>query len=210
MRLIIKKKPTVAPVDGGLCIPGPRGEPGVEQDVKNTYKLLGNVGTIMTVDPGLGGTGYAIWERTDFDKCVPPVESGSLAPSDFPYCKDKPWWVAAFAIATTLRNRCQRFAVAAVYLEQPAFMEGGKGLAAARDGDLVKLTSLYGIIAGHCCDSGSRLFVPVPISEWKGNMPKDVCHPRIFKKLPGWKPGTSTTHEVDAVGIGLYVKGFFS
>ena len=94
-----------------------------------------------------------------------------------------------------------------VYAELPQFMEAGKGLAAARDGDLVKLTTVFGAVMGKLCNNQSSIFCPVPIMEWKGNMPKDILEPRIRAKLPKWRPKTDKSHEMDAVGIGLFVKG---
>lgn len=95
-----------------------------------------------------------------------------------------------------------------VYVEQPAFMEtAGKGLSAARDGDLVTLSALFGMIAGRLTDGRANLFCPVIISTWKGSMSKDITATRVKNKLPSWKPATGTSHEIDAVGIGLHCKG---
>lgn len=160
----------------------------------------------MSIDPGFTGTGYAIWKRETFDKLEPPIASGSIVVRT-----DKLWWIDASHAADTLISLCQRYCVYNVYAELPKFMEtAGAGLSAARDGDLVKLTTLFGIIAGRLCDNRVRIFTPVPVQEWKGNMPKDICNQRILGRFNGtWKPVTKTTHEVDAVGIGLYVKGLF-
>jgi len=88
-------------------------------------------------------------------------------------------------------------------------MEGGKGLAAARDGDLVTLAHLVGCIHGKLVPFATCTFAPVLINDWKGSLPKDICESRIKSLLPKWKPTTTTTHEIDAVGIGLYCKGLF-
>ncbi len=88
-------------------------------------------------------------------------------------------------------------------------MEGGKGMVTARSGSLVKLISLYGAILGASSGPGSFQFVPVHIADWKGQCPKDIIKHRVLKRLSplGWQPTTGTTHEMDAVGIGLYIKG---
>lgn len=196
MKLVLKKKPSPT---GSSC---PRPEPGL-------YKLWGTVGTVLTVDPGLGGTGWAVWSRENFDDLVRPVSSGSIEASHHrasgnPY----QWYERASIIADELLGIKQRWNSAIVYVEQPAFMESaGKGLSAARDGDLVTLSALFGIIAGRLTDARSSLFCPVLIHAWKGSMDKDITKIRVLEKLPGWKPATGTTHEIDAVGIGLHVKG---
>lgn len=169
----------------------------------NTYRPWASSGSILTIDPGLGGTGWALWELEKFSLLVPPLDSGAITIAR----GDRPWWWHCIEVAQHVQCIMQQSGASTVYVEQPQFMEGGKGLAAARDGDLVKLTSIFGAIMG-ICNNQNRAFCPVPIPEWKGNMPKEVFEPRIRSKLPRWSPKTKTTHEMDAVGIGLFVKGY--
>ena len=207
MRLLKIKAKKKIESDDGLVIPGSRKELERSDCLPdgydgNTYRLFGTLGTFLTVDPGLGGTGWAVWSRETFKACCPPLDSGAIVLAR----RSRPWWWHCIEIAERVRCIMQQSSAAIVYVEQPQFMEAGKGLAAARDGDLVKLTSIFGAIMG-VCNNQSRLFCPVPIPEWKGNMPKDVFEPRIRSRIPKWKPKTGTTHEMDAVGIGLFVKG---
>ncbi len=184
------------------------------------WKPIG-AGTRMSIDPGLGGTGYAVWSVTKFDELVPPIDSGAIMPTS---CwKDWDWIRRMDAMSDLLSLKCQEHRVEEAWMELPAFMEGGSGvgMAAARKGDLVKLVALFGSIAGRCFQTTRSPYCfnaltaklnPVGVAEWKGQLPKDVCNERVLKrmkKFPGWKPTTKTTHELDAVGIGLWAKGFF-
>ncbi len=166
----------------------------------------------MSIDPGLGGTGYAVWDPADWDRKVPPIDSGCVSATD------GDWIKRMDVISDLLSLVCQQHRVDEAWMELPAFMEGGVGMTAARKGDLVKLVATFGSIAGrcfqgtrspYCFNAWTATLHPVEVHEWKGNLPKDLCQRRILKRLPGWTPKTGTTHEVDAVGIGLYCKGFF-
>ena len=62
--------------------------------------------------------------------------------------------------------------------------------------------------------SGCNL-IPIPVIDWKGNMEDKMCGERIKRKLLKNYPDhklqlkTQATHELDAIGIGMYVKGEF-
>jgi hypothetical protein len=95
-----------------------------------------------------------------------------------------------------------------VYCELPCFFESAGGLMVASQNDLVKLAFLVGIYGGVCATRGVP-FTPVPVAEWKGQLPKAVVNRRIVKIL-----GEGACREFrqdiwDSVGIGLYAKGWF-
>ena len=92
------------------------------------------------------------------------------------------------------------------HYEEPQFFEGGRGIVTARGGSLVKLCLLAGMIAGRLSVTMHTVRL-VPVRDWKGSCPKDVMEPRILRKLKGWNPVTGTTHELDAVGLGMYIRG---
>lgn len=163
----------------------------------------GGIGRIMAIDPGLGGTGYAMWNRFDKAKLYPPLESGSIAAR-----KDGDQWSRIDGVCIALRMLAQQHLVHEVVIEQPQFFEGGKGIVAARDGDLVILSIMVGAIMGRLCD-GSTIGHLVPVNVWKGQLKKEECERRIRARLQGWSPKTTTSHEIDAVGIGLWAKGHF-
>ncbi len=166
----------------------------------------------FTIDPGLTGTGWALWSGKTFDKVVPPIASGGMTPSwKNPEGDELPWQycVAQFAhrIVFDLRKRFNKREVGLFYIEEPAFMEGGKGMVTARSGGLLKLMSLYGAILGAASGPGCFQVVPVRVAEWKGQTPKDIIARRVMKRLPNLQLTTKASHEMDAVGIGLYLKG---
>lgn len=183
--------------------PGPKSETGYDGN-GNSYQCVGNISKFASLDIGLDGTGYAVWDRSTFLELQPPLYSGVI--TDVGVSPGAPWWVRAETIRQTLFNELQRHGAICVYAEQPQFMEGGKGITSARKGDLIKLTTVFGM-----CATCAQLFVPVPVSEWKGQLSKKITDERIMKKLGkfGWKPTTKTSHEMDAVGVGLFVKGYF-
>ena len=176
-----------------------------------TILTPGGLGNFISIDPGLGGTGYAIWSRERATKLENPIESGSIqAPVDGRLEVRMAW------LCVAIRHICSQHSVLELVIEQPQFMEGGKGLVAARDGDLVTLSILVGALCGSLwrCENGRDIAASygthlVPVNVWKGNMSKDLTDTRVRSKLPKWKNQSDTTHESDAVGLGLYAKGMF-
>lgn len=158
----------------------------------------------VSLDPGQR-TGVAVWSEEARARRVPPI-SAAL------------WTGGLGSVATTWEQRCQALSgrlenylrgtnVSRVYCEMPAFFEGEKGHAAAAKGDVVKLAFLVGVYAGIC--HGQRVgFSVVPVRDWKGQLPKTVVIERIKRKL-GKGCGLYHGDQWDAVGIGLYVKGYF-
>lgn len=97
----------------------------------------------------------------------------------------------------------------AYFIEQPQYMPGGVGITAAERGDLIKLAMLAGGICSRISyNHASTPWFPVPVSEWKGQLAKDICADRASRKLNMSFKG-KTTHEADAIALGLYCKGFF-
>lgn len=76
----------------------------------------------------------------------------------------------------------------------------------ARRGDLVKLTYLVGKFSSFL-PTEPEDFILVRVVDWKGQLPKSVVARRVFKILPGLSSQKISDHAVDAIGIGLYLKG---
>ena len=95
------------------------------------------------------------------------------------------------------------------YIEYPMIMQSPGGTASSRRGDLVKLAIAAGQLARTF--SGPPLTEPVrwvEIGMWKGQMSKHATLMRVQRKMgENYRPFRS--HEIDAVGIGLYVLGRF-
>lgn len=201
MRIIVKKKPVLEPEPLRLIIR--RQEP--KQRV-----LTGR--TFASIDPGVDGTGWGLF----FPSRLAPVASGSVSVGKAGAWGQRATQTARDVHAAILdawcnvRHPTQDHCVSQVFIEEPQFMEGGRGIVAARSGDLVKLCLLAGMIGGEFSSASNELMVHfIEVREWKGSMPKDVTAARVMSKLKEerWRPTTDTTHEMDAVGLGLFVKG---
>jgi Holliday junction resolvasome RuvABC endonuclease subunit len=153
---------------------------------------------ILSIDPGLSGTGWAEWwdgklTRVGVVPATKTPESGLLADQ----CEQ---------VADRLKRMLDKpLFMDEVYIEMPQMMTNVKGIA-AQAGAVYKLAFLVGYLA--------REFLPgtvhtVTVAEWKGQLPKDVVQRRIERDL-----GKRTceklnikSHAWDAVGIGLWAVG---
>lgn len=158
----------------------------------------------LTIDPGTIATGVAKWRADMWENPVPPFDVELVRTPKAVLQRD---WLDKVAWQ---RDRFQALVgddnVIEVFVELPMKFEGVKGDMVSAKGDLVKLTFLVGAFYGVCQDLGIP-FEPVPVIEWKGQLPKPVVEKRIRDAL-GVKRCTSFTADVwDAVGIGLYKKG---
>ncbi len=157
-------------------------------------------GPFLSIDPGLSGTGWAEWsgpgKLTAAGVIYPNSETSDI------------WSEKAENITDRLLMATKRFGkrtVHNVYIEMPQQMTNIRGLA-AQGGAVYKLAFLVGYIARAYYPASVH---PVLVSEWKGQLPKNVVEHRIIKKL-----GTDLcaklnirTHAWDAVGIGLWAGG---
>jgi hypothetical protein len=187
---------------------------------------------ILCVDPGLsmgsGGTGWAVFN----DDSLIPERTGVIRSGK------GTWQQRAENICITMEHMlnyseiCDVRMLAAAYIELPTFFQNEKGLTCATgkdgdDSDLVKLSYLVGRIAG------MFYMWQVPVTTvringaggWKGTgMGKMVVAHRIADrlglkaegrqddpKLVRVKGGEAviSSHAIDAVGIGLHIKGVF-
>jgi hypothetical protein len=97
-----------------------------------------------------------------------------------------------------------------VTCEFPEYQTGASRSMGWMRGDLQKLTYLVGVLSRMSHDQGA-VFEPVPVSQWKGQLPKDIVIDRIQQAL-GTRACTKlgiTTHAWDATGIGLWRLGVF-
>jgi len=158
--------------------------------------------SVLAIDPGINGTGYALWEKQPKGKTLRPVPSevGVLRKRFDSYVTTANW------IADQLEGYGTANLI--VTCEFPEFQTSASRSMGWMRGDLQKLTYLVGVL-GRTFRGGS--FEPVPVSQWKGQLPKDVVTRRIVQEL-----GTADcerlgikTHAWDAVGIGLWRLGVF-
>jgi Holliday junction resolvasome RuvABC endonuclease subunit len=173
---------------------------------------------ILCIDPGLGGTGWSHWAddfnvRSDAAKTAwRLVDSGAFTPKGASLqdevadlCKHVIALLRSYVLVEGVHS-------ATVAVEHPQFFQGASATNAS--GALVKLSMAAGaaLAATAGFQNASPLLVPL---SWKGNLPKELCCERIKERMRrdtryrGWCGRTSTTHEIDAVGIGLFLQGRF-
>lgn len=151
--------------------------------------------TWITIDPGLTGTGWAVWDHRVL------CESGSISGGD------GEWHERATHITDAIATIAMLAKISKAYYELPQFIQSRYEVNAS--GDLIKLTICAGMIAGRL--TSQALVTPVRIIDWKGQLDKKLTLARVKLALSkrGGKLTGTTTHEADAVGIGLYLLGEF-
>lgn len=144
----------------------------------------------MSVDPGLSGTGWALWQGKKL------IGSGSLS------ARKGSWEERAQSIVMSIVGLAGGAMVTRSYIEQPFIALTGKALISARSGDVVKLSILNGMLVSSLPNCKQ-----VRVIDWKGNMPKKIFNKRIKRFLDSlsYQPTTNTTHELDAIGIGRHI-----
>jgi hypothetical protein len=174
-------------VDGALCMLIKRKDFSWEE-------------VILTIDPGITGTGVIAWNADKFKN----PEKLSFDAALF-NASAKEWEIATQQIANALHRwtQCSLYKVKTIYVEFPQAFQSALGQAAINRGDIFKLVFLIGCIRGVLIFSE---FVPVRVIDWKGQLPKEEVERRCKRIIPE-KDWVKTTHLWDAVGIGLYLKG---
>ena len=148
--------------------------------------------TIITIDPGISGTGVALWDynlfRRKHELCI-PLSHRSMAKY----------------ILSQIHSIIVRNSVVQGYMENQHYMDSGQGDVCARSGALVKLSQFAGQIIGVFNEHHLPIEL-VDVQKWKGTISKDLVKHRILKRIPDCK---ATNHDWDAIGIGLYKMGRF-
>jgi hypothetical protein len=156
--------------------------------------------SIACIDPGMSGTGIAIWSALSWNKKEAKPESvSSFRPQTF------------ISGIKTIDRYLSLKKVGTIYIEQAGYFGGGsvKGQMVAEKQDLIVLVEFIGGIKSVCGMRGMKI-ISVPVIEWKGTLPKDVVKKRILKILPDAEKYCLTSHSFDAVGIGLSKMGLIN
>lgn len=186
---------------------------------------------LLAVDPGINGTGWALWKsRSALGKRLSsePDMVGVMRKRFDSFVGATNWLADELYVATGMaRWTCSahRSAVCGcgpkpaiiVTCEFPEFQTSASRSMGWMRGDLQKLTYLVGAI-GYMTyarlaekNHPGSLFEPVPVSQWKGQLPKTVVESRIRDTLGNrvCERLDIKTHAWDAVGIGLWRLGVF-
>lgn len=161
---------------------------------------------VIAIDPSVSSCGIARWRFTTWarwEKALPPEEVHLWHPPS----KAKAWhekmnWMAR---ALDIYIAEADLPIHSVGCELPMMVRGG-GEVVANSGALVKLSCCVGAFAGVCAMHDVE-FVPVPVHDWKGQLPKTMVNRRIKKLLGAANCREFRADIWDAVGIGLYMKG---
>lgn len=159
-------------------------------------KAHGTTSLLLSIDPGLNGTGYAYWEGKI------PVAAGVVRP-----LTDDSLLYRANDLYGKLRYmRPEAWAISDlndVVIEFPEYHESFKGRTARATGSMDKLCFAIGVLAKSFSTPFTDVHLP-HVREWKGQLPKDVVMSRMLKHY-----GKKTcdrlgirTHAWDALGIG--------
>ena len=154
----------------------------------------------LTIDPGISGTGYALWSSPHWELMKTGIYSVS---------SDKVTWEhKGHIIAQNIAILCRNYSVRKICIEFPAYFDSSSGNMVAKRGDSVKLTWMVGMICGIVYPLKPVL---VPVNNWKGQMPKDVVIRRIQKRLgvERCEELGIKSHMWDSVGVGLFASGKF-
>ena len=157
----------------------------------------------MTIDPGVTGTGIAIWNSYKGIPCnkIPIFTNSIIIRGKESWRKKIEDYTQVICSYMNLYSPCNH-----IYIEEPIFMESAKGLASARSDSLEKLISCASYFAGYF-SAVNRKVEFVRIIDWKGTMPKDVTERRIRKVIENDNICEGIhNHAWDAVGIGLYLQ----
>ena len=161
---------------------------------------------MISIDPGVGGTGYAVWEQSEVFTTANLLTFGTL---HFKTGQTE-WLEKAQTITGLLEHLMAEHPLKMFVIEYPNFMQGSGGRMVAASGDLVKLSVLTGMLI----NVGSRQCRTIRLvspNEWKGQLPKSVTASRI-KRTMGWTSKQTlkpSDHALDAIGIGLWAQGRF-
>jgi hypothetical protein len=152
----------------------------------------------LFLDPGLGGTGWAIF--------LPP-ESTPVASGVIRGKSSSVWDSKVSEICVEVQALIVSRSVKQVVIEFPSLWASATSMASGTKGDLFKLTYLIGGIAEgvrQTCMCKPTLISP---QSWKGQLPKDVVIGRIRQILPAYP---LRDHEADAIGMGLTTLGYIN
>lgn len=158
----------------------------------------------VSIDPGRD-LGYAIWDWKKWKKCVPPIAVGVINSK-----REQHWTSAVQTSMGLLAEVLEEYAPFGYGgVEWPQFYDSAQGHMVARRGDLNKLTYTVGYITCMLQALGCITTELVPVATWKGQLSKVVVNKRIVKVLGAKRCTSFSSHAWDAVGIGLYAKGYF-
>lgn len=162
----------------------------------------------LSVDPGYAACGWVLWHFELNRTGKWSIEQAGVMHSDTK-AKNTSYFRTNVMI-DGLQDRLGYTPLECLVCEEMQIMGGAGGYASSRT-TILPLCAAVGQWARWIHSKGGR-FVPAPVSEWKGQLPKDVVNDRV-KKLLSRKDlealSPDRSHDWDAAGIGLWYLGRF-
>lgn len=154
---------------------------------------------LLAIDPGLVGTGWAVWQGKDHTPIACGVINGP---------RDVEWQERVDVIVSAILDIIYQYDVLVIVCEQMEMYETAASSMSWKTGDLQRTVFLIGSISGATRRKIQRM-VLTPPREWKGQLPKSVTIYRVKKTLGAdvCRRLNIKTHAWDAVGIGLWFLG---
>jgi hypothetical protein len=171
----------------------------------------------ISIDPGLEGTGLAIWEgfgtENDWRTIEPPVKVLSNIHSLSNTWEGRLEDIAGqVSLEFGLLYHQKLALVSHTYIEWPHYRTDPVGQTATAKGDIYKLSALIGALMYVAGNKYTSEVVLVPVLDWKGQLPKSVvarrCQDLLNYPAKGDNKLHISSHGWDAVGIGLHAKGY--
>jgi Holliday junction resolvasome RuvABC endonuclease subunit len=150
---------------------------------------------VLCIDPGTKTAGWALFFSQDNSTRL--IKSGI-----FKSCKEGTWIdhideIIAAALSEFLGHNVNK-----VIIEQPQVFMSGKGQAASNSEAVLKLMGFVFAIRSlfiHIFKLQSSAITLVPVTTWKGQIPKNISADRIKRY---WNVEPKDNNEADAIGIG--------
>ena len=152
----------------------------------------------MTIDPSVRDVGIAYWLKQETLK--PHATAVLRGPRGIH------WVESLWSIVKEYRVLLGSLTpLKSVYIEWPSVWTGSaKSMSGAAAGDLGKLwTSVGALMAASRIHNPEIKLYPVPVNDWKGQLPKKAVCSRIMRTIGETYPD----HVSDTVGIGLALQG---
>ncbi len=170
---------------------------------KKRDKMLVELTNVLTLDPGIYDTGWAVWpflSNQPGDMVYRPSQTGV----SHIVRKGNSVRKASNTQCAWLRSVIQIHNINCVIIEQAEVWGGSaRSQASATSGDLVKLITLIGRYDQVAAEECSADPVLVTVKEWKGQLSKDAVKQRIRRAIDE----EYKSHDADAVGMGLSAQG---
>lgn len=158
--------------------------------------------TAITIDPGFNGTGWASWEAELWDdKTRGPINWGVMRTKKFKSLEERgyAYYEGALLLFSTIKPTV-------AYVEWPQFFAStGLGHTAAGRGDLGMVYFAASIIMAAAWVHDVAIY-QITVRSWKGQLSKEQIAYRVSKALQ-CPMNKFPNHALDAVGIGLKLKG---